>query len=485
MAIDRLFLSIKQDLIAKASDLSEESTRLLREGNVPEAQAKLGEVSLEFAKVKTIDDLVPDIIKVLEKAGIQQPTEEYLTTIVKEKLQIGTAVQAPEDTAREITDQTEKENPVINKDERSIEFEGKRIKFGKVQFAVIELLATNFDNWFESSGIIAHLENAGEAPANLGQNIYFIRKKLKDSGDDIHLHSKWVGKKVAQYKLSYDEIEARTKTPKRKKSAGERTPKTPKEKKGIARDFSEREEKVATALFVINEDRDNFQNEDLRQVVQNAYADMLEPLIVDDKRKKTYSLITTGRYVREHIFEKLRKFESQSKVPNRINNFFDWLKSQPEYEGLNVDQLAQVAERVLSFSDIKVRNFQEPLSADRKDTRETEEIPEGSNKLSKKELGILASVIIGNNRGGKLNIQHPDDKKKIVLIGEQMSASSYEAGEIVLIEERLTKKFKAFVGDKTAVFRENMESEEAQYLLAFLAGLETPGQIEELIPKQI
>lgn len=84
MAIERLFSKMRQDVLNNASEITEESARLLREGDISEAEKRMSQVGTEVDKAKRVDDAVKAMLEVLRVAGISQPPADYLEQIARE-----------------------------------------------------------------------------------------------------------------------------------------------------------------------------------------------------------------------------------------------------------------------------------------------------------------------------------------------------------------------------------------------------------------
>ncbi|MBI4035793.1 hypothetical protein HY383_02505 [Candidatus Daviesbacteria bacterium] len=79
MAIERILFTVKQERMIRASQLSEQSAVLLREGRIDEAETLATQVRSEIKAARQIDVIVPEINNLIRKRlGIEPPAEDYL-----------------------------------------------------------------------------------------------------------------------------------------------------------------------------------------------------------------------------------------------------------------------------------------------------------------------------------------------------------------------------------------------------------------------
>lgn len=68
----------------RASELSEENARLLREGKREEAEAVMASIAKELEGTRIIDELAQEALEKLDKAGIERPSEAFLLKLIGE-----------------------------------------------------------------------------------------------------------------------------------------------------------------------------------------------------------------------------------------------------------------------------------------------------------------------------------------------------------------------------------------------------------------
>lgn len=127
---------------------------------------------------------------------------------------------------------------------------------------------------------------------------------------------------------------------------------TPPDKKII--DLAPRQEKVAKALFALNEDRSDLAHPTITAVAETAYADILEP-ITDPKQQHLRLKTLEGRATTLSgvIIEKMRQAEIKpEKYPNTVK-FIQWVYSQPEYALASLHELSLLIHHKIQLQDLK------------------------------------------------------------------------------------------------------------------------------------
>ncbi len=130
------------------------------------------------------------------------------------------------------------------------------------------------------------------------------------------------------------------------------------EQKGDEKDLGEKEEKAVHALFALRKDREEFEYLSILKVMGFVYGDKYSGISnPKEKERITNNHVST-------IFPKLRKaviaqLKGAWTLPldmvvdrPRLAKAIRWLKGQPEYANLSLDELILVVERKISFEEL-------------------------------------------------------------------------------------------------------------------------------------
>lgn len=439
MAVERVLFAIKQDIMIKASELAVENAALLREGKLEEATVKMGEIQAEMDRTRTIDALVPDILGKLQAAGIAQPPVEYLQTLV-----------SPSSTTEQVTP--------------------PKARFGGVD---VEDVSTSTylgsdeippaQPWTEP----APVPTAAVVPVE-HSSIPTLPSTVEAGKVDLFEDVPTEGLTPTQL-MTLDAIKDLTILEKRAYSkeeiADEIVKKAEGEGKAIKREGFERTitEHVSKVNAYFSKGRHPFKIASFTLVLENRKsgrqpvghllariptpdAKLLPPAIEDNE----------GGIIRDGAMLPAQVIEVTDTPP--IDNSDDDLYTE-----------SQVTPAIRIETPIPVaREVEERLNP----------------QLSGAEMYLLGQQL--REKDGEvlsaLGIRLPEDDR--VAVGEILQRlGSYQdvVEESASAGEALTKKLIAFQRDKQSVFMANMDDEDAQFLLTFLAGVESEDQISQLL----
>lgn len=330
MAVERIFLGIKQSLMIRASELTEESALLLRAGHREEAEAKMTQVRKELAKTRAVDTILPDVLKKLKAAGIEKPSIEFLEVLVAEH-----------------------------------------------------------------------------------------------------------GEKFLQ-PLEEDKVETATKEP--------------------YLDLGEREEKILHSAFMINDQRNGFENESWNMVWRNAYSDILDEITDKaQKKEKEQNLRGTAYQTRLKIVRKLQDTKEQTQLPPRLARFFDWIKDQPEYTNLSMDDMVSVVQRQITFEDLRQKT-EFPASTAARPDEKTETLSSTAPTPVITELEQVRGPIFKEEaeRSGTINLILIQEEKAVVVEGGKINLKEDEW----LLVDYLYKKDQAGATPQELIERVHADKQE-------------------------
>lgn len=125
------------------------------------------------------------------------------------------------------------------------------------------------------------------------------------------------------------------------------------------RDLGKRVADIAYAFFHINEDRTGFANNSTKDLVYDAYRDEIDAMEESARKQRAYyywSSIPRSRESLQKVFQGLSA-EKRKKVAqdSRLGKLLAWLDTQPEYAGLNEQELIAVMDRKTPFSELARR----------------------------------------------------------------------------------------------------------------------------------
>lgn len=181
MAIEKLFLGIKQEYFQKASDLSGEGSSLLVEGRREEAEERLGAAKLEIDKTRRVDDILVDILDKLKAAGIEQPPEDFLKRLVSGTIEAQIA-RTPEATKEEVVPERPKEPEEEDSVRRSVREIIKNENFKDLEVKALELMGTSEKNAVPIDVLARSLyqrHNLKQGKYELNNLLSYLKQKLQ------------------------------------------------------------------------------------------------------------------------------------------------------------------------------------------------------------------------------------------------------------------------------------------------------------------
>ncbi len=449
MAIEKLFSRMRQDALDSASGLSEEQAHLLREGKVEDAEQRMNQVKIEIAKAKKVNRIVADMLDILRAAGFEQPPAEYLEQVVARE------VSTPE--------------PVYVKGQKS---------------GLFSFLARLFPSKQEQ----IFIPGRPISPLNLVEEVMGSRPVVEETSEEV--------KEIGDIDREGEEVVAAVPTP-------------PIEAKRVRGDFVEREEKLVYAALAVNPNRDGFQFESWRSVWRQAFSDAFENITDererDDKEKNSQIASYSARSA---IIVKLQRVKTNAQdIPPKVASFLEWVKTQPEYVNLSVDDISLIIQRQITFDEIRQKASQavnilqiesQPTEEQAVSGEQTESVPQLPSiqasesratepqtlQLTGPELHLLAQKLLQaapavlERTGIRI---HTADREEIGGIMGRLASSpeTLRASETSL--ESLTQKLAAYLKDKEKVFMENVSNEDAQYLITFVAGISSEDLLKEFL----
>lgn len=288
------------------------------------------------------------------------------------------------------------------------------------------------------------------------------------------------------------------------------------EERRIKGDLGMREEKVAHALLAINEARTDFAFTSTKDAVHAAFGDLLENITDEETRAKREIVYQASfREARERAFERLVQSDANpDKALPHLSQFKKWIKSNPEYANLSMNDLYIVLRRSISFDELlqkqNVTHTQEQIvtipvvdEASLKKaqdvfvesvvTDEVTQIPSfietetpTNDELTPVETYLLAQLLSSENRNvlSKYGITVGlEDRPQIREIAEKYASQVENLDEGAQSKQRevLLNKLIGYVGNKEEVFMANLANENALFLLAFMAGVTSEDTMKELL----
>lgn len=469
MAIERLFGSIKQDILLRASNLSDEASQLFKSGRRDEAEAKMGEVRAEIARTKKVDQILPDILKKLQAAGIDQPSVEYLSEIVAryfEELEKKPTPQGQEGTVSSTRRKPEMPKPrlvagetglaaKINLEEKSVTVGGKTINFRGKEWELLNALNQQPREWFTSNQLCDEL--GFDTTLKLTQTMHRLKKKLGESANDL-IKSEGKGKGGARHMLSLLKEDGVPEEPKREE--GEGKPKFTKET-GFTLIPDEK-------AVIIGENRIGLSKQEL------------DLLIILNKE--------AGRWVdrgviAERLFGSADKLTSLHQLVSRLRNKLGESRKDPKF--IRSSGKGKEGGKYMLNIEVEQIASSEGVKADAEE--KSNETVAGDFRLLDGQIYLLAQSITNQDErtldklGVKLN---PDDRARISSILERIGSTSVPAQNPNELREDLTSKLLAYTQNPDSVFSGNEGNDDAEFLLTVLSGLESKDEVEELLQTQ-
>lgn len=132
------------------------------------------------------------------------------------------------------------------------------------------------------------------------------------------------------------------------------TPGRVSKKEACQEDFTDEQERVAYALFALNPGRTRFLS--FAEIVKVAYLDRLSKIAGETVREQEIKRLRGRDFVsaQNAVIEQLRRVKLNSAdVSLRVAKLLSWLKEQPEYRNVALDDLILVAEREILFKDFQ------------------------------------------------------------------------------------------------------------------------------------
>ena len=222
MAIERLFSTIKEDVVNRAADQSQQAADMFRVGQAQQAEEKIDAAKKNAELGRRIDEIVAEVLQKLTEAGIEQPSVEYFQDLVSQVTSRFTQEEPEQSVQTSKADLKEepskitatppslavahrKESKVqISADvklfpkDHSVSIKGTRVKLGTSEFKVFQRLFEKRGQRVSKEELAEYAHGDPRKNVSLNQTVYRLRNKLGDSsGQDakIILYS---GKDVKQ-----------------------------------------------------------------------------------------------------------------------------------------------------------------------------------------------------------------------------------------------------------------------------------------------
>lgn len=202
MAIERLFGAIKQEFMVKASALSDQSAKQIRDGDIEGARESTTALTLELDKMRAVDDVLPLILQRLSTSGVQDPPVSFLYGLVSKEL--SSLIEGEPKRA----EGPEKPSPLdklpelqVLKGGRAIEVGEKKIKLGPKERELIAYLSRRPNGWFQATELKRQIWG-DEKSGSLVQTVNHLRKKLGESAREQNIIRSTTKKSNPRYKLA-------------------------------------------------------------------------------------------------------------------------------------------------------------------------------------------------------------------------------------------------------------------------------------------
>lgn len=274
-------------------------------------------------------------------------------------------------------------------------------------------------------------------------------------------------------------------------------------------DLSFRQELLGYHLFALNPTRTNFAFETWKDAWTATYQDRVANIPdPKTKAKKLAPMATEAKRVQEVFIRKLLEAYAEPELATPyMAKFIAWLKAQPEYEGLDANTLEKIALGDLSFDDIPKTPGLPPKAAEKADGElahtnspiieatkpapvtlsPVETIEKVNPKLTTDEMYFLAGKLAKADEEAlkKIGIRiHPDDKELLLSMVEQSPATPLEAANHTQTARKSLQKLIAFTKDQKSAIIANMDSDDAQFVLTFFAGIKSEQILSQLVTSE-
>lgn len=251
------------------------------------------------------------------------------------------------------------------------------------------------------------------------------------------------------------------------------------------KDLGERQEKLAYALFELKADRTGFMHESFEDACRMAYADTLQGIENPKAKNNRLKLaILSGATARSNMFEKIRRIATKpDDIPPYLGGFYNWVKAQPEYQNLTIEELIGVIKREIAFENLRqtvdsVGTVNTPEGSSEVDSLEEKE--EVDSKFDKAEAFFIARRIDKLDDGAAATEAgidlKPDDRNEIRVMVQRFSTEQSVPEDERQLKATVISKLGIFIGDKKRVLLHNGD-EDIQYLLALLSGFDSEEKI--------
>jgi len=222
----------------------------------------------------------------------------------------------------------------------------------------------------------------------------------------------------------------------------------------------------------------------------NPLKMLVEQLIENPKARnnRLKLAIVSGTTARSGITEKIRGISTKpDEVPPYLGRFYNWVKAQPEYHDLGIDEIIQVLQREVTFDQLKQGGSadkteipiitQDLPKSEPGDTSKTIDI-----KFTDQEIYYLAQRIgqLGDEAAMQMGINLAAEREDIESVVRRFSEQAGSSIEEEQIGPSLLKKLSVFLQDKKTVLLANTD-EDAQYSLALLSGIDSEEKLQQLL----
>lgn len=119
-------------------------------------------------------------------------------------------------------------------------------------------------------------------------------------------------------------------------------------------DLSIRQERIAFAVFAINEDHTDFAFKTDQEIAREAYKDLHDDVAPEDIPQVVKTRLPHMQQAINQIDTKLRSVdpEQPTNVPLGLASLINWLSSQKEFANLTPSELTLVLRREMSFKEL-------------------------------------------------------------------------------------------------------------------------------------
>lgn len=254
---------------------------------------------------------------------------------------------------------------------------------------------------------------------------------------------------------------------------------TPAFEKRSRNDLKVREERIAFALFAVNSERTDFAFGSVDQIMDFAFTERDAPSQGQILYNRRYQI----RNAAPDIINKLKDAEAApQEVPPILAKFIEWLTRQPEYENLDMSDLAAIANREISFEEVRRKAGLDAEASSNPDAAGTErpvtseQGEKVDRKLNSREIVLIADALLATEpevlAGIGITLEE-GDLRQIRAIRGRAKEGDMSTEQALEARETLLKKMFAFVEDPEESFLANTDNEDAQSVLATFAGIES------------